>query len=152
MSMSPPRNSRLAACVALLSFIGAATFIGLPLFQQVILPLAREGQSSSALSPAHSAALVLLSLTTVLLLGFTLFRQVNTQITEQGVVVPGFATARTYLWSDVTRVSSRGVRVRLHTAATTASINVLCYAPPSAVLPYLMEKLPEHSAVNRSAA
>ena len=150
--MSPPRNSRLAACVALLTFIGAAVFIGLPLFHQVILPLTREGQNSSALSPADSAALMFLSLATVLLLGFTLHRQVNTQITEHGVVVPGFAGARNYLWSDVTRVSSKGVRVRLHTATTTASINVLCYAPPSAVLPYLMEKLPEYGAIIRSAA
>ena len=148
MSMSPPRNSKLAACVALLTFVGAVVFIGLPLFHQVILPLVRESQNSSALSPTDSAALLFLSLATVLLLGFTLYRQVNTQITEQGVVVPGFATARTYLWSDVTRVSSKGVLVRLHTAAATASINVLCYAPPSAVLPYLMEKLPERSAVN----
>ena len=148
MSMSPPRNSRLAACVALLTFVGAAVFIGLPLFHQVILPLVRESRNSSALSPTDSAALLFLSLATVLLLGVTLYRQVNTQITEQGVVVPGFATARTYLWSDVTRVSSKGVLVRLHTAANTASINVLCYAPPSAVLPYLMEKLPERSAVN----
>ena len=150
--MSPPRNSRLAACVALLTFVGAAVFIGLPLFHQVIIPLARESQSSRALSPADSAALVFLSLATVLLLGFTLYRQVNTRITEHGVVVPGFASARTYLWSDVTRVSSKGVRVRLHTAATTASINALCYESPSTVLTYLMEKLPEHCAVNRSAA
>ena len=148
MSMSPPRNSKLAACVALLTFVGAVVFIGLPLFHLVILPLTREDRNSSALSAADSAALVFFSLATVLLLGFTLYRQVNTQITEQGVVVPGFATARTYLWSDVTRVSSKGVRVRLYTAAATASINVLCYAPPSAVLPYLMEKLPERSAVN----
>ena len=150
--MSPPRNSRLAACVALLTFFGAAVFIGLPLFHQVILPLVRESRNSSALSPTDSAALLFLSLATVLLLGVTLYRQVNTQITEQGVVVPGFSSARTYLWADVTRVSSKGVRVRLHTAATTASINVLCYASSSAVLPYLIEKLPEHSAVNRSAA
>lgn len=149
--MSPPQNSRLAAFVALVVFAGAAALILVPLSGLVLLPLARTGQLPQEFSPASALGLVGLSVGTVILLGATLHRRVHTRFTEQGLLVPGLAGSRLLAWSEFTRVSGKGLQVRLHTARTTVLVNVLCYASPSAVMDYLAAKLPEQVAPGQGA-
>ena len=129
-----------------------ALLVLVPLAAQVLRPLALTGQLPAGLSPGGALALSLVSLLAVALLAGTLYRRVNTQLLEHGVAVPSFTGARLFTWSEFIRVSGKGVQVRLHTSGPTVTLNVLCYAPPTAVVPFLEAKLSKHLFPQQGAA
>jgi hypothetical protein len=150
--MHPPRNSRLAAVFALVAGLAVALLVLVPLAGLVLQPLALAGQLPSGLSPANALALSLGSLLIVGLFFGALYRRVNTQLSEHGVIVPSLTGARLFRWSEFTRASGKGVQVRLHTSGPTVTINVLCYAPPTAVVPFLTAKLAKQLFPQQGAA
>jgi hypothetical protein len=131
-------------------FVVAAVAILLPLGQQVLLPLATGDTPGPAWSWSSALAVLGFSLGVLALLGWTLHQTVNTRLDDEGLHVPGWRGHELVRWSQIERVSGRGMRIKLHAGTRIVTVNPLCYARPGEVAPFLKSKLSVH--VGGSAA
>lgn len=145
-SPSAPRLSRLARAIVAAVFVAVAAAVAVPLLWHVIVPLVVHGTPGPGWSWQSVSAVSALSMAALALFGSSLHRLVNTQLDEEGLHVPRWRGRRRILWSQIERVSGRGLRIRLHTASDTVTVNPLCYARPGSVVPFLLRKIPVHLA------
>jgi hypothetical protein len=141
-----PQLSRLARAVVLVVYVVVTAAVLLPLTQYVVVPIASSGAPGADWSWNTVAAVIASSLAALVAFGWALHQTVNTQLDEEGMQVPGFGGRKLVRWSEVQRVSGRGLRIKLHTASRTVTVNPLCYVKPREVVPFLLRKVPVASA------
>jgi hypothetical protein len=137
-----PQLSRWARAAVAVVYVLVAAAVVLPLVQQVVVPIATRGAAAAGWSWGSLLAVLALSVAALALFGWELHRAVNTQLDEEGLQVPGLRGRKRIPWSRIERVSGRGLRIRLHTASETVTVNPLCYARPGQVVPFLLRKIP----------
>lgn len=142
-ALAAPRTSPIAIAVALAAF-GLLAAIVLPLLIGIARPLlAADAAVPEGWTSASALATVTLGALALVLLAGSLYRRLRTRMDEQGLLVPGWRGSRRVPWSDIVRVSGRGLQIRLHTAGGSAvAINPLCYARPRQAMTYMLSRLP----------
>jgi hypothetical protein len=144
--MSPhlpaPQLSPLARAVVLVVYVAVAAAVVLPLGQYVVVPLVVRGMPGEGWSWNTVLAVLALSMAALALFGWALHRTVNTQLAEEGLRIPSFRGRKLIKWSEIQRVSGRGLQIKLHTVSETVTVNPLCYVRPSGVVPFLLHKIP----------
>ena len=142
-TLTAPRTSPVAIVVALAAF-GLLASIVLPFLTGVARPLLTEGAAvPQGWTSASAVATVLLGAVALVLLAGSLYRRLGTRMDDQGLLVPGLRGSRRVPWSDIVRVSGRGLQIRLHTAGgAVVAINPLCYARPREAMTYMLSRLP----------
>lgn len=125
-------------------FVVAAVGILLPLGRHVLLPLATGGTPGPDWPWSTVLVVVAFSLGVLVLLGWTLHQTVNTRLDDEGLHVPGLRGHVLVRWSQIERVSGRGMRIKLHAGTRIVTVNPLCYSRPGEVAPFLKSRLSVH--------
>ena len=142
-ALTAPRTSVVAIVVALVAF-GLLVLIVLPLLVGLARPLlGGDAAAPPGWTPASAVTTVTLGAVALVLLAGSLYRRLHTRMDEHGLLVPGWRGHRRVPWSDIVRVSGRGLQIRLHTAGgAVVAINPLCYARPREAMTYMLSRLP----------
>lgn len=137
-----PAPSRIAFAIGAALFLVFSAMVVAALVQALLLPLWSQGRLPAGWTAGSAALLVGLSLAVLGLFGATLYRQLTTQLGDEGITVATLKGRTRIAWGDFERASGRGFRIRLHAGNTVVTVNPLCYARPGQVVPYLLSKLP----------
>ena len=142
-TLAAPRTSPVAVAVSLVAF-GLLAALVLPFLTGLARPLlAGDAAVPPGWTSVSAIATVTLGAAALVLLGGSLYRRLRTRMGDQGLLVPGWRGSRRVPWSDIVRVSGRGMQIRLHTAGgAVVAINPLCYARPREAMTYMLSRLP----------
>ncbi len=138
----PPQLSPLVKALVWILLAGVAAAIVWPLGLYVVAPAAASGAPGEGQSWGSVFAIVAFSLAVALLFAWALHRLTHTELSDEGLQVPGWRGRRLIRWSEIERVSGRGLQIKLHTASATVTVNPLCYRRPGGVVPFLLRKVP----------
>ncbi len=136
--IAAPKASRLALVVSGSFFLSVAIFVLASLADMLVTPLFARGHLPEGWSWGAATAVLTLSLLVLALFGGSLYQRVNTKLEPEGLLVPTLRGSKFIRWSEVERVSGRGMQIKLHTASTVVTVNPLCYARPGEVVTFLL--------------
>jgi hypothetical protein len=137
-----PTPSRIAFTIGAVLFLLFFALVGAAVVESLVLPLWSQGRLPAGWTAGSATLLVVLSLAVLGLFGASLYRQLTTQLGDEGVSVVTIKGRRRIAWADFQRASGRGFRIRLHAGNEVVTVNPLCYSRPGEVVPYLLSKLP----------
>lgn len=139
--LAPPRVSRTSAVVVAVALSAMALGIFIPLVWKVVVPYAATGTPPADWTWTRIAIAVLVLLGGFGYMGWIIYRQFATLISDDGVTVPTIHGKRFTAWSNIRRVGSRGYEILLDAPAGVVTVNLACFRDRDAVMTYIQTRL-----------